>query len=131
MTAAFDAAGFDTSGFVYVIRYSDGDPDHVKIGKSVTPYGRLNAISDDVGKELEMCIAVKHPRALDAENKLHQEYSHRCVADDPGHWGHRSEWFELIDDELDELIDRLRGWARTFGTDVIEGPVVLQRRYRG
>ena len=104
-TKALYTAEFDVTAYVYVAYPALPDSGVVKIGVSGNLDERMTSL------HAQLRIAVEHPYALDVEHNLHDEFSDRYI---------RNEQFALDFDESEALVERLRGWARTFGTDVIE-----------
>ena len=104
-TKALYTAGFDVTAYVYVAYPALPDSGVVKIGMSGNLDERMTSLC------AQLRIAVEHPYALDVEHNLHDEFSDRYI---------RNEQFALDFDESEALVERIRGWARTFGTDVIE-----------
>ena len=100
---ALKAAGYKDPGYVYITRYGS---ERVKIGKSTNPTRRMVQLGHP-----DLHIAVEHEHHSVAEQNLHDEFSYKHI---------KGELFALDNDDVEELVARLRGWARTFGTDVIE-----------
>lgn len=82
-------------GYVYVV---EAEPGVVKIGRSKDPERRVSQLSTGNPNTLELLASVECENALEAERRLHREYSTEKAS---------GEWFDIGAEERDELIERL------------------------
>jgi hypothetical protein len=80
------------SGYIYVIHCS-GFP-YYKIGQTVMPRGRIDALQTGVPFELILEYAIQVKDMNEVEYKIHQRYEERRI---------RGEWYLLTDKELEAV----------------------------
>lgn len=83
----------EDTDYIYAIGHPHG---YVKIGRSKDPQHRLKNHQTSTPYELWIIVQIPVTDGEKIERELHEEFSNRHV---------RGEWFELLDEDYDLLVD--------------------------